>query len=99
MAAHPKNKITRVERGKRRAGNTPKLKKDTNVTKMPLHKRTLASRILGKLGLTKTAPEVTEAPKHHAEPKTVTPAMLQSQKPAAKKQAAVKTVRKTQHKG
>lgn len=50
MGALPKNKITRSERGRRRAGNTPKLKLDTNVIAIPLHKRGLASSILSKLG-------------------------------------------------
>ena len=50
MGALPKNKITRSERGQRRAGNTPKLAKDTNVTAIPLSKRGLTSSILSKLG-------------------------------------------------
>lgn len=41
MGAVPKNKITSVERGKRRAGNRPKLKRDVHVAKIPLHKRGL----------------------------------------------------------
>lgn len=49
MGAVPKNKITSVERGKRRKGNSPKLKADTNVKKAPLHKRGLVAQILGKL--------------------------------------------------
>ena len=36
MGALPKNKITSVERGKRRAGNTPKLKKDLSMKKQAL---------------------------------------------------------------
>ena len=44
MGAHPKNKITRVEQGKRRRGNTPKLKKNTKQVAVPLHKRSLAER-------------------------------------------------------
>lgn len=39
MGALPKNKITRAERGKRRAGNAPSLKKDPKVASVPLHKR------------------------------------------------------------
>jgi hypothetical protein len=45
MGALPKNKITRAERGKRRRGNTPKLKKDANQA-VPMHKRSLVSRVL-----------------------------------------------------
>ncbi len=99
MAAHPKNKITRVERGKRRAGNTPNLMKDTKVSRVPLHKKTLVSQIMSKLGLTKAAVTAPETPKHHTESKAGAVSPMQTQKPIAKKQAAVKTVRKTQHKG
>lgn len=50
MGALPKNKITRVERGKRRAGNTPTLIKDKNST-VPLHKRGLVQQIFKSLGI------------------------------------------------
>jgi hypothetical protein len=50
MGALPKNKITRAERGKRRAGNTPSLKSDVKVVTIPRHKRGLAASILSKLG-------------------------------------------------
>ena len=50
MGALPKNKITRSERGRRRAGNTPSLKADTKVVAIPLQKRGLAAAILSKLG-------------------------------------------------
>lgn len=53
MGAVPKNKITRVERGKRRAGNTPKLKKDSKTAKTPMHKRGLVAQMMGKLGISK----------------------------------------------
>lgn len=46
MAAQPKNKITSAERGKRRAGNTPKLAKDLKHSKTPLHKKTLFNKFL-----------------------------------------------------
>ncbi len=46
MAAHPKNKITRVEQGKRRHGNTPKLIRDAHYAKTPLHKRGLIAQIM-----------------------------------------------------
>ena len=52
MAAVPKNKITRAERGKRRAGNTPNLKKDLNA-RVPLHKRGLMAAIFKATGLEK----------------------------------------------
>lgn len=45
MGALPKNKITRAERGKRRMGNTPSLKKDPKVASVPLHKRGLVATV------------------------------------------------------
>jgi len=53
MGAVPKNKITRVERGKRRAGNTPSLKKDPKRSMPILHKQGLVASILKKIGLDK----------------------------------------------
>lgn len=67
MGALPKNKITRAERGKRRAGNTPKLALDTNVTPIPLHKRGLSSSILSKLGFS-NEPVVREVHKKRKQP-------------------------------
>jgi len=51
MGAVPKNKITRVERGKRRRGNTPKLKQNLKQSKIPKHKKGLVTQIFQKLGL------------------------------------------------
>ena len=51
MGALPKNKITSVERGKRRRGNTPSLKKDPKVTKVPAHKQGLVAQFLKTLGI------------------------------------------------
>jgi hypothetical protein len=53
MGAVPKNKITRAERGKRRSGNTPDLKKDTKIARTPLHKRGLMAAIFKATGLEK----------------------------------------------
>jgi hypothetical protein len=53
MPAVPKNKITRAERGKRRAGNTPSLKKDAKTSRMPLHKKGFMTAILKSAGLDK----------------------------------------------
>lgn len=53
MGALPKNKITRVERGKRRAGNTPTLTKDVKISRIPLHKKGLVASILKAAGLEK----------------------------------------------
>lgn len=52
MGALPKNKITRVERGKRRSGNTPALKKDVKTTLIPKHKQGLVAQILKAIGVT-----------------------------------------------
>ncbi|MFA6814529.1 MAG: hypothetical protein GX943_03735 [Candidatus Pacebacteria bacterium] len=51
MGALPKNKITRIEQGKRRAGNKPSLKKDPKRAPIPAHKQGLVASILKKLAL------------------------------------------------
>lgn len=53
MGALPKNKITRVERGKRRKGNTPNLRKDANTASVPRHKRGLMAAVFKAVGLEK----------------------------------------------
>ena len=59
MSAQPKNKITRVEQGKRRAGNTPKLNKDAATAKVALHKKTLFGKISKLFPATKAAEKTT----------------------------------------
>jgi hypothetical protein len=54
MGALPKNKITRVERGKRRRGNRPDLKRDAN-TAVPLHKQGFVADLLKFAGIEKKA--------------------------------------------
>lgn len=51
MAAVPKNKITRAERGKRRRGNTPTVTKNAKVVSTPFHKRGLVAAMAKALGL------------------------------------------------
>jgi ribosomal protein L32 len=51
MGAVPKNKITKVERGKRRAGNKPSLKKDAKHAITPAYKQGLVASIFKKIGL------------------------------------------------
>ncbi len=51
MGALPKNKITRVERGRRRRGNTPALKKNIKQSKIPQAKKGLVMQIFSALGL------------------------------------------------
>ncbi len=51
MGALPKNKITRVERGKRRAGNKPKITKQIKTASVPLHKQGLVAQILKSVGV------------------------------------------------
>ncbi|MCA9368673.1 MAG: hypothetical protein H6773_03255 [Pseudomonadales bacterium] len=53
MGALPKNKITSVERGKRRRGNRPTITKDSNKAAVPLHKQSLVNDILKKVGIKK----------------------------------------------
>lgn len=55
MPALPKNKITRVERGKRRVGNASKLKRNPSVMKPQLHKRGFVAMMLKSLGLGKSS--------------------------------------------
>ncbi len=111
MGALPKNKITRAERGKRRAGNTPDLKKDPNVTAVPLYKRGLVNSILAATGLkaiSKTADTKSKADhkdtskKHTKTAPSISPAMTAAQE-TAKLHPAAQTKptsgRKTQHKG
>jgi len=50
MGALPKNKITRVEQGKRRAGNKAPVKKDPKVTAIPMHKQGIVASMLKKMG-------------------------------------------------
>jgi len=103
MAAHPKNKITRVEQGKRRAGNTPKLRKDTTVSHVPLYKRDFFDKIMKKIGVTaKTTARKETAKTASKKNKTTHTAMNQSaavaQSPKAMA-APLKKIRNTQHKG
>ncbi|MEN8253177.1 MAG: hypothetical protein ABFQ62_02245 [Patescibacteria group bacterium] len=51
MGAVPKNKVTRVERAKRRKGNTPKLKKNLKHSKVAKHKKSLVAQIFRAIGL------------------------------------------------
>lgn len=51
MGALPKNKITRVEQGKRRAGNKANIKKDPKTNAIPLHKQGFVASMLKSLGL------------------------------------------------
>lgn len=51
MGALPKNKITRAERGKRRRGNTPSLKKDPKTNAVPNHKKGIVAQFMKSLGI------------------------------------------------
>lgn len=51
MGALPKNKITRAERGKRRRGNTPKLRKDPQTNSVPSHKRGFVAQLMQFAGI------------------------------------------------
>lgn len=51
MGALPKNKITSVERGKRRRGNTPKITQDTKVIAVKSHKQGFVAEMMKFLGL------------------------------------------------
>ncbi len=51
MGAVPKNKITRVERGKRRAGKRKNLKKDPRHSRVQPHKQGLVAQMFSRMGL------------------------------------------------
>jgi len=51
MGALPKNKITSVERGKRRRGNKPTITKDPKITSIPQHKRGLVAQVKKAVGM------------------------------------------------
>lgn len=103
MGAHPKNKITRAERGKRRAGNTPSLKRDPKVVAVPLHKRGLVASILAATGLAPAKESQASKRRENKKAEKVQAGQdarnIGRQSARAPQSAAVKTVRKTQHKG
>lgn len=102
MGAHPKNKITSVERGKRRAGNTPSLKRDHKVALIPLHKRGLMASIMRKLGVTKGSAPETESEKKlaaHSTAPAVKPTQVEKTTRVAPQSVPKATVKRTQHKG
>ena len=51
MGAVPKNKITSVERGKRRAGKQRDLKKDPHHSQVQPHKKGLVAQMFSRMGL------------------------------------------------
>jgi hypothetical protein len=104
MAAHPKNKVTRVEQGKRRAGNTPKLLKDTKMSVIPMHKRGFFGKVMAWFGEATIVEDTTKADKKAARKAaragvSGTGAAQAKGKPQAKIAAPSKKVARTQHKG
>jgi len=101
MGALPKNKITRVERGKRRAGNKPKITKDANRASIPPYKRGIVASILRSVGLTQEKIASQSTKKTISKKATSGQVATASQTKAAKPVAAVQTRarRQTQHKG
>ncbi len=106
MAAQPKNKITRVEQGKRRHGNTPKLLKDTTTSRVPLHKQALFGKLLKMVapnmgGTTKKETKEEKKESHGAAKTSQAPALAPVPNRAVPTKAAstIKKVVRTQHKG
>ena len=102
MTPLPKNKITRAERGKRRAGNTPKLlKKNAATAKIPLHKDKMVQKLrlilspVKKMSETEAKSQLAAkmATKKPATKKTATK-KASAKKPAVKKSSANKHARK-----
>ncbi len=102
MGALPKNKISRVERGKRRHGNTPKLKKDLN-SATPKHKQGFTAEFLRFIGLaprpTSQAEVKKAAPVKKATTESQAGQVAAKARPVRQTAGGVKTTRKTQHKG
>lgn len=103
MGALPKNKITRAERGKRRRGNTPKLKKDLH-SAVPSHKRGFVAELLKFVGLetqAAVATAETKAAKRAAKKsRSVSNTGVQTRTARqARGTQTVKATRVTQHKG
>jgi len=100
MGALPKNKITSAERGKRRAGNTPDIKKDIRIATIPLHKRGLVQSVLASMGIGKKEDRVSRASKK-AGANVMTKPEVMSNKPSqpSPKSVPQKTAKRTQHKG
>jgi hypothetical protein len=102
MGAQPKNKITSVERGKRRHGNTPKLVKDAKTTKVPLHKLAYFDKLMkmigGKAG---TTTEVSHKAKKASKAAAAgTSPMADAGRPnMSRGVSSVKKTTRTQHKG
>lgn len=101
MGAHPKNKITRAERGKRRRGNTPSLKKDHRITSVALHKRGLVNSILASMGLAKAEKRAEKTDKKVSVQQNPKPAEIikQSHPHASTTPVPKSNVQRTQHKG
>ncbi len=104
MAAQPKNKITRVEQGKRRHGNTPKLSKDPKTTKISIHKVTFYAKMLSLFGSSSASDRKSDKPNKSAKkakkaaPKTAGGPMT-TQTAAKSQTPTVKKTTRTQHKG
>lgn len=94
MGAVPKNKITSSERGKRRAGNRPHLRKNPNHSKTPLHKRGLVFQMFKRMGIDFN--QIASKDKTEKSEK-VAQAKVQKDEPKKKevKKTAKKTVKKT----
>ncbi|MEX0896384.1 MAG: hypothetical protein WDZ94_05655 [Patescibacteria group bacterium] len=108
MGALPKNKITRAERGKRRAGNTPTITKDFRITAIPNHKKGIVDSIFAAIGLTNaqkktadTAKDTTTETVKKSHQATVDNPLNQpvANVAATSHQPMGKATRKTQHKG
>jgi hypothetical protein len=101
MAAHPKNKISSIERGKRRKGNAPKLNKDPKSTKVPLHRAGIFAQFKTFLenGILVSGKVARKEKKAARVARTNTQMTQQVGKPAAAPAPALKKTTRTQHKG
>jgi len=102
MGALPKNKITRAERGKRRAGNTPSITKDFRISRTPSRKQGLVDSMFAAIGLSASRKTTAETAKddHKKDVKheSVKPLPASVKAPQAR-QPVTRQTRITQHKG
>jgi len=105
MAAVPKNKISRVERGKRRAGNTPTLTRDRH-SKVPMHKRGFVAELLQFTGMIAAGSAPTAEIKEKSSSKPASDKATEAMKATAATAPRLKPakakgqkIRQTQHKG
>lgn len=99
MGALPKNKITRAERGKRRAGNKPKVLKDSHTHQIPRQKKSLFAAMMASMGYSKAAPVKEKQKKNATVGQKLTNIDQKTSAAAAMPSGVDKSKHRAQHKG